>query len=150
MRARIVLAGAVMALLAAGALAAPVPKTEPVKLDAATQAKVRKLQVERRDALREALAARQKEFLAGRGTVANCLDVSASLLSAELDLATKAEERLAAHAAHLKIASQVEDAAKQWYDAGRLTVADYQTTRAARLEAEIGWLKAGGGKEKGK
>src|SRR5262249_1253893 len=116
MRARIVLAGAVLTILAAGAPAAPVPKAEPGKLDPATQAKVRKLRVGRRDALKEALAARQKEFLAGLASVATCLDVSASLLSAELDLATKAEERLMAHAAHLKIARDVEAAAKQWYN----------------------------------
>jgi hypothetical protein len=76
------------------------------------------------------------------------LEGSRNLLHAELDLATTAEQRIAAHAAILKIMREMERLSKARYEAGQLKMADYCDMQAARLEAEIGWLKAGGGKEK--
>jgi hypothetical protein len=148
---RIVGVGLLAVLFAAEAPAAPVPKDDGgVKLDAATQVKVRNLQVERRDALKEALGNLVREHNAGRGPMDRVFSVSSSLLKAELDLATNAEERLAAHAAHLKVAKEVEEITSARYEAGRVTVSDHLLAKAARLEAEVGWLKAGGGKEKKK
>ena len=135
-------------VLATMAVAAPAPGTKPeVKLDKATLAKIRKLQLERRDALKEALQARHKEFEVGRGTLDALLKLSQQLLRAELDVATTAQQRLTAHEAHLTIMRKVDEATTNWYKAGRVSIADYKQAHAARLAAEIDWLKAGG-KEK--
>jgi outer membrane protein TolC len=136
-------------LLVVGTPAAPAPKAEDgVKLDPATQAKVRKLQMERRDVLKKALDARREEYKAGRGTMEALLEGTRNLLHAELDLASTTQERIAAHAAILKVMKEMEKLATAQYEAGRLKLADHCDMQAARMEAEIGWLKAGGGKEK--
>jgi hypothetical protein len=148
MSARIVGMGLLVALLAAEVPAAPGPKAEPsVKLDAATQAKIRKLQIEHRDALKQRQDALKQEFEAGRGRVETVLQASRALLKAELELVTKAGERLEAHAAHLKVTREIEDLTSKSYENGRVPFAVHMEAKAARLEAEIGWLKAGG-KEK--
>jgi RNA polymerase sigma factor (sigma-70 family) len=126
------------------------PKPGKDKADAATREKIRKLQVERREALKQAEEARLQEFLAGRGTLDLLLKISRLLLQAELDLAATAQQRIAAHAAHLKVAKEVDQFCEQRYHAGRMTPADFFQARAARLEAEIGWLKAGGKDEEEK
>jgi outer membrane protein TolC len=137
-----------LTLLVAQTPAAPVPKVDvAVKLDPATQEKIHKLHLERRDALKRAVECRWDEYKAGRGTLENLLNGSRLLLKAELDLANTKEQRIAAHAALLELARKVEKVSKERYEAGRVTEADHQDTWAARLEAEIGWLKAGGGKE---
>jgi hypothetical protein len=130
--------------------AAEKPKTGKDKADAATREKIRKLQLERRDALKEAEAARLQELLGGRGTLDMLLKTSRLLLQAELDLAATAPQRVAAHAAHLNVAKEVDAMFEKLHDAGRVTRADFMHARAARLEAEIGWLKAGGKDEEEK
>ncbi len=140
--------GLALVLLVMGTLAAPAPKADDgVKLDPATQAKVRKLQIQHRDVLKVAVEARQQEYEAGRGTLERLLAGSRFLLKAELDLATTREKRIAAHAAMLKVATQLEKTIKKRFNPRRVTEEDYEEARAFRLEAEIGWLKAGGGKE---
>jgi RNA polymerase sigma factor (sigma-70 family) len=133
------------ARLARKSLAAPRPETsrEP-RLGAAALAKIRKLQIERRDALKDVVTARQNEYEAGRGTQDILLKSARLLLQAELDLATTAEQRLAAHAEYLKRIRQVEKYALELFDVGRIRTADKDMARATRMEAEIGWLKAGG------
>ncbi len=127
----------------------PGPKADnTVKLDPATKDKIHSLQLERRDALKKAVECRLNEYEAGRGTLESLLNGSKLLLKAELDLANTKEQRIAAHAALLELATKVLKISKERYEAGRVTEADHQQVRAARLEAEIGWLKAGGGKEK--
>jgi outer membrane protein TolC len=146
---RIAMLALALTLLVAGMPAAPVPKVDPTaKLDAATREKIHKLQVERRDALKRAAECRWSEFEAGRGMLETLLEVSRRLLKAELELATTKEQRIAAHADLLKVARQIDEITTARYEAGRVKEADHQEARAARLEAEIGWLKAGGGKEK--
>jgi outer membrane protein TolC len=113
-------------------------------LDKATQAQVRKLLEERRDALRKVIEARQKEFEVGRGSLDGLLRTARKLLQAELELATTPAQRIAAHQAHYDIAKKVEEMNATRYDAGRLSFADYQESRAARLAAEIALLRAGG------
>jgi hypothetical protein len=140
--------GMAMLLVMASVSAAPAPKADPVtKLDPATQAKIHKLQIERRDVLKKAVAAMQEEYRAGRGTLDLLVEGSKRLLHAELDLATTADQRIAAHANILKITRDMEQLARTRYEAGQLRTADLCEAQAARLEAEIGWLKAGG-KEK--
>src|SRR5262249_42454918 len=81
---------------------------------------------------------------AGMATPLSLMESSGELLEAELELATKAEERVAAHAAHLEVARWAERFAEASYKTGALRGADFQRARAARLKAEVGWLKAGG------
>jgi hypothetical protein len=139
----------VLTLFVVQTSAAPVPKADvAVKLDPATQEKIHKLQLERRDALKKAVEFRWDEYEAGRGTLEILLNGSKLLLKAELDLANTTQQRIAAHAALLELATKVEKITKARYEAGQVKEADHQEARAARLEAEIGWLKAGGGKEK--
>jgi hypothetical protein len=148
MSARIVGMGLLVGLLAAQTPAAQPKADSLVKLDAATQEKVRKLQVERRDVLKKVLDMRLRLLKAGKGTIDGPMKASRRLLAAEPELATNAKDRLAAHAAHLEVARQVEKLAKALSDAGVCNPVDYHAAQAARLEAEIGWLRAGGKEKK--
>src|SRR5262249_30630419 len=115
--------------------------------DSKAEAKVKQLQRDRRDVLKKALAAREKEFDAGRGTLDTVIELSEKLLQAELDVATRKEQRLDAHTFHFDLMKKVEERIKAAHEAGRGTEADSLTAKAARLDAEVGWIKAGG-KEK--
>src|SRR3954468_2997474 len=94
---------AVVFALAVGAAGAD-DKVEPKSNE-----KIKKLQVELRDTLKKALDARHQEFMAGRGTLDVMLEVSEKLLKAELNVATRKEQRIAAHAAHLKLTQSAEE-----------------------------------------
>jgi outer membrane protein TolC len=120
------------------------------KPDAKTQERIKKLLTERRDTLKKAVDARKEEFEAGRITLDEMLGVAKKFLQAELDLATKPAERLAAYEEFLKVAKESEEILKTKYEAGRASQVDYFLAKAARLEAEAGWLKAGGKDEKKK
>jgi hypothetical protein len=112
--------------------------------------KIKKLQVELRDTLKKELTTRKEEFEAGRDTSDALIEVSKKLLKAEVDLALRQEQRIVAHAAHLKLVQMVEQNMTARHDAGRVSSADKDLAIAARLEAEIGWLKAGGEEKKAK
>src|SRR5262249_51160014 len=133
---------------------APVPSAaggkEEAKPDAATLAKIRKLQLERLAVLKKAIAARQEEFRAGRTTLADLVKPSRQLLEAELELATTARQRIKAHAEHLRLMKEADKVTAAGYAAGQVRASDYFRARAARLKAEIDWLKAGGKDETGK
>jgi outer membrane protein TolC len=124
------------ALLAGRAVAAPVPEKKPESPE------VKKLLKERRDALRSAAVARTQEFEAGRGTLEVLLHVSRELLQAELELATNPKERFDAHASHFNAMRKVDEMVTEGYKAGRVKAADHYQMRAARLEAEVGLLRA--------
>jgi hypothetical protein len=126
------------------ALAWAEAEAAPARPRAPDSAKVKALLEERRDALRKVVKARMAEFDAGRGTLALLLDYSARLLQAELETAGRRADRIAAHQAHLGRMKKCEEQVSAWYRAGRVTFADYHSARAARLDAEIGWLRAGG------
>jgi hypothetical protein len=70
--------------------------------------------------------------------------ISGRLLEADLGLSEKADERLAAHRAHLKRMRESEQAVKAQHDEGRLSALDYLHARAARLASEVAFLRAGG------
>jgi hypothetical protein len=122
----------------------PGPDTAPTK--------IRKLQFQLRDLLKTALKARELELLAGRATVTDMMALSEHLLQAELEVATTATQRVAAHAAHLKLAKVAEKLSEAGHEAGGITLVEHNLARAARLKAEIDWLRAGGkdGDDKGK
>jgi outer membrane protein TolC len=123
-------------LLTGWALAAPVPEKKPESPE------IQKLLKERRDALRSATVARTQEFEAGRGTLGAFLHVSHELLRAELELATNPKERFDAQASHVNAMRKVDEIVTEAYKAGRMKAADHYEMRAARLEAEVGLLRA--------
>src|SRR5262245_37927104 len=129
--------GLVMALAVASA-------GQAAQLDATTQAKIRNLQLERRDALKKAIRLQVNRVRGGSATLGSLVETSGELLEVELELATKAEERVAAHASHVELAKWAETFAEASFKAGTYLEPDFQRTRAARLKAEVSWLKAGG------
>jgi hypothetical protein len=147
------LAAAVYLGLALTAALAPESRSDP-GLDKATREKIRQLTVRRCNALKKALALRIGEYregFDGRGATHDELArVSRMLLKAELDLATKPAERVTAHALHLEMMKLVEKIAAAEVEKiapaepGSDEKADVVLARAARLDAEAGWLAAGG------
>jgi hypothetical protein len=110
--------------------------------------KIKKLQKERRDLLKKALDLQMRRIEQGTGSLRSAVPTSKELLRAELEVATTAKERLAAHEAHLELMKRTEKAAVKAHDAGGLTTFELTLIQADRLEAEIGWLKAGGVEKK--
>ncbi len=133
---RVRLAALGAALLAGWAVAAPVPEKK------AESPEIQKLLKERRDALRSAAVARTQEFEAGRGTLGSLLHVSRELLQAELELAAGPKERFDAHASHVNAMRKADEMCTEAFKAGRMKAADHYEMRAARLEAEVGLLRA--------
>jgi hypothetical protein len=113
-------------------------------LDKATQAQVRKLQEERRDALREVIRLRLFRARAGSGRPMAILAPARRLLEAELGLAAGPADRVAAHQRHWRLMKQVEEMGLLIKKAGALGSDDYQELRAARLEAEIALVRVAG------
>lgn len=124
------------ALLAGWAVAAPVPEKKPESPE------IQKLLKERRDALRNETVARTQEYEAGRGTLGSFLHASGKLLQAELELATNPKKRFDAHASHFNAMRKIDELVTEGYKAGRVKAADHYQMRAARLEAEVGLLRA--------
>jgi outer membrane protein TolC len=140
-----------VAWIMTAAIAWAAPRLEPGsggKLDKATQEKIRLLQGQHRDTLKEEVRAREEEFDAGRGATEALLRASGQLLKAELELATTAKERITAHAEHLKLMRKIEKITRSRHDAGQIKTSDNLQARAARMAAEIAWLKAGGKEKK--
>ncbi len=125
------------ALLAGSAAAAPVPEKKD-------SPEVQALLKERRDVLKQEVLALSDQFEAGRGPLTPLLAASRELLKAELELATRPTERVAAHERHFSATRRWEQIVKDAYDARRMTAAAFFEMRGARLEAEIGLRRAGG------
>ena len=100
--------------------------------------------VQRRDALKAEVNARTNEFEAGVGYLFLLLDASRRLLEAESEMATKQADRIKAHKSHLDAMNRIAKQVKKGFEAGRTRQADHYQAVAARLDAEIGWLRAGG------
>lgn len=131
--------------------AGPEPRPKPLeKPDAQTEAKIKVLQQERRDLLKKAMDTRKDEFEAGRATLDSLIDVAKQWLKAELDVVERQEARVSAWQSYLELLKEAEKRTKALYEAGRITAVDYLVAQAARIEAEVGWLKAGGKEEKPK
>ncbi len=129
---------------------APTSKERPGPEEAS--ARIRKLQLQLRDVLKTALKERELELLGGRATVTDVMALSEHLVQAELEVAATAKQRIAALAAHLKLAKVAEKLSEAGHEAGGITSVELNLVRAARLKAEIDWLRAGGkdGDDKGK
>jgi len=142
LRSTIVAVALALAVTAAGADDKVEPKVQTEK--------IKKLQKERRDLLKKALDLQLRRIENGTGGLGSAVKTSKELLRAELDVATTAKERLAAHEAHMELTKRAEKAAVKAHDAGGLTMFELTLVQADRLEAEIGWLKAGGVEKKEK
>jgi RNA polymerase sigma-70 factor (ECF subfamily) len=105
---------------------------------------IKALLKERQEVLKKEVLARTQEYEAGRGYLASLLAASRELLKAELELATNREERVAAYERHFDAMRKFDQMVKEGYEAGRIKAADHYEMRSARLEAEIGLLRAGG------
>ncbi|HZY83634.1 MAG TPA: sigma factor-like helix-turn-helix DNA-binding protein [Gemmataceae bacterium] len=146
----LVMAGTVIgaALLAHRPTAAQPPAGGPARTRTgppqADGPEVKALLKERQDVLKREAEARSQQFEAGRGLQAPLLAVCRELLKAELELATKPEERVAAHERYFNAMRKFEQFVKEGYEAGRIMVTDHFQIQAARLEAEIGLRRAGG------
>jgi outer membrane protein TolC len=104
--------------------------------------RVKALLRERRDELRQAFKARNKEYLAGRIATDALMELSRLLVQAELEAAEKPADRVAPLQAHLEIARDTEKIVKARHDAGRAPVTDLHLARAARMDVEIALLRA--------
>jgi hypothetical protein len=95
---------------------------------------------QRHEAARVAYAARLQEFLAGRGSLDLLLDTSVQRLKSALAQAGK--NPLTAWERHWDSCQLVEAVNRRRYREGRIAVQDYMQSRHARLEAEIGLIRA--------
>jgi hypothetical protein len=129
-------------VVVAGAVpAAPVPAGKD-------SAEVKKLLQMRRKVLDELVRARQMEFAAGRIQFDSLLDALRKQLQLELELATKAEERIAALTKLLRVAAKAEVTTRERYKAGAASMSEFCNSRDFRLQCEIGLLRAGGTRPK--
>jgi hypothetical protein len=108
---------------------------------AAARADVRQLNETRRDVLRAAYAYRITQLWAGGEVPDAASAVSRRLLGAELALATRHGERLAALEQHCARAGEIEDLTRERVGKGirTFTQVDYHDTRFERIQAEL-WL----------
>jgi hypothetical protein len=107
---------------------------------AAADVKINKLQVERRDTLRRLLEVVTVRHRAGQGTVDNVIRAQAGLLDAELQLARTKEERIRMHEERVKNARGLENVLEHQYTAAHVSIDQWLTAKAARLQAEIDLL----------
>jgi hypothetical protein len=107
-------------------------------------AALRKLRRERLNFARQALEEQEKTFDAGRAAAAAVNKAARLALEAELDLAEKPAERVAAHRTYASGAEKRARVMQKLFDAGRVRSRDHDDAVAEKLGAEIGLLRAGG------
>src|SRR5262245_45772227 len=95
--------------------------------------KLKKLRQERLDALRKEFDSRIQMVLTGRVSSDSLAECSGRLFGAELAVAEKPEDRIAACQAHLGRMVDYEKIGKVQFDAGRILLSDYLAIKAARL-----------------
>src|SRR5262249_25608475 len=108
------------------------------KLEAA-QAEPKRLAIAKYEVARGIYEAREKEFLAGQGTLEFLLNSSRRLLKSERAVFDQPAEQVAALERYWERSKQIEDIYKGRFEAGRVSIQEYMDTRYARLEAEL-WL----------
>jgi hypothetical protein len=105
---------------------------------------VAKLQMELLKTLKSGFQASKVEYEAGRGTIEAMCKLAKPLLEVELAIATKPEQRIAAHLAYFKLMVKLDEQTVDSYEAGIRPLAQFIENRAERLQAEINLRKAGG------
>lgn len=110
---------------------------------------IRKLQTELVASLKELLASRKAQWEAGKISSEEALEAAKLLRDAELDLAAKPTERVAAHLAYFALAVKADEEAVGRFEAGSMAPVGFQLIRAERIRAEIDLRKAGGSPPRG-
>ncbi len=126
---------------------APIDSKEvaQAKSKAAT-ADLRELAQAKLQAILWAHESREKEFLAGRGTIDILLEVARQVRDSELAVAGTEADRRAALERYWVRTKRVEEVNKPRYEAGRISIEAYLQSRYYRLDAEIQLIKAQLGK----
>jgi hypothetical protein len=102
---------------------------------AATQSTLEDLRQAKFEVARAEYQAREKEFLAGRGTLDIFREAMLHLLQSALAVSTSEADRIGSLERHWERAKQVEDVNRTRSEAGRISVKEYLEARADRLEA---------------
>jgi len=114
------------------------------KLTPEEAGRLKALKRDRRKHCAGAVNAAQEALKAGVAPLGVVVEHSARLAEAEVDLAEGAAGRVAAHLPHVKRLREVEGLAKARFDAGQLALPEYLSVKAARLGAEVAFVRAGG------
>lgn len=107
-------------------------------------AEVAKLHKERVATMRDLLKKMRGAYLAKSVTLHRVAEVGEWLLQTELDAATKAADRVAAHQNYLKLMVELHVRCQQKFEVGTIQFTEVARAKAARLKAEIDLRKAGG------
>src|SRR3954449_12095186 len=82
----------------------------------------RKLQLEMIKVLKKGLEARRNEYAAGRCTLDSLLDLARPLRDAQVEVAAKPADKVAAHLAYFKLMVDVDEMTVARYEAGRVSL----------------------------
>ncbi len=120
--------------------AAPAPeekKKEEPPAPAKDNAEVQALLKERLEVAKHGYAAARQEYEAGATGSEALVQWSEKVLEAELDRTDKKDERLALLKKHIERLQDAEEIQKARYDAGRVSIKDYDAAKLARIEAQL-------------
>ncbi len=102
---------------------------------------IQKLLVERRDTLRQFLAAVETNYKSGNATFADMVDAHNRILGAELEVAATKGERVKLRATQVALMQELEKTANERVSAGIITSDRALLAKAARQQAEIDLLR---------
>jgi len=103
---------------------------------------LRRLLIDRYNAVVSEMQARYREFLAGRSAIDAFVDVAKRLVESGLEVYEKPAEQITLLEQFLELAKEAERIQKERLDANRIGVQDYEYNRYLRLDAEIKLLRA--------
>jgi outer membrane protein TolC len=129
-------------VVALGFLVCSRPAESQDATQAATDVKINKLLVERRDTLRKLLGAVTVQHRAGQTTINKVIQAQNGLLDAELQLADTKEERIRIHEKRLENSRNLENLVEHQHAAAAVAIDQVLVAKAARLQAEIDLLRA--------
>lgn len=102
-----------------------------------TSAGIDALVRERLDTLRELVSYTDEAYRSGKTTYRSVMEAQNTLISAELESASRRADRIALLRTHVENLKKLEEIAASQQQAGQSTLADLLLAKAARLEAEI-------------
>jgi hypothetical protein len=103
---------------------------------------LRKLLIARHNSAVAEMAARYKEFTAGRSTLDVLVEVGRRLVDSGLELNDKPAEQLALREKFFDLAVEVEKVQNARFAAGRIGSGDLESAHYLRLDAEVQMVKA--------
>jgi len=125
----------------------PAPEAPAAKKDDRLEVKnldasIARLLRERVETLRKACEVCRKQYQNGTISLSDCLASKRQLLEAELQLSDDPKDQLAAHERFFKFMRELEKTEQARVSAGHTTYQGLLLTKAARMEAEVGLLRA--------